>query len=108
MPRINRRVPLRRKGLTDAQELELLISSPESAFDTPEAREAAWFAHRDELMSLLGPMSRPQGFWDYEGYSKLPREKDFAALKRLGLLTEEEKRLARKWAGKGDERYALD
>jgi len=106
MPRINRRIPLRWPGaLTDAQEWDLLIGGPLGAFATPEERKRAWYAHRDELIALLGTIVRPQGFWDYE-YSKLPGEKDFKALKRLGLLTPEERRQAARWAKEGDAFYA--
>jgi hypothetical protein len=107
MPRINRRAPRRTTGLTDAQEWELQISSPVTNFSSEKERERAWFANRDRLMIEIGPMARPQGYWEYE-QSKLPREKDFAALRRLNLLTEQEARLARRWASQGDARYELD
>src|SRR5205823_6096358 len=67
MPRINRRAPVRRSnGLSEQQEMELLIGAGMTAFNTPKERERAWHAHRDELMNLIGPLVRPQGFWDYE------------------------------------------
>lgn len=94
MPRINRRIPLRRPdALTGPQEWDLLTGGP-SAFSTPEERKRAWFRHRDELIAALGPTVRPQAFWDYE-HVKAPGEKCFTALKRLGLLTPEERHVSR-------------
>jgi hypothetical protein len=94
MPRINRRIRKRNStALRGQQELDLILGAALGAFDTPADRERAWFAHRDELMKAMGPMTRPQAFWDYE-HERLPREKCAAALRRLGLFTPEEARIA--------------
>ncbi|HWE52464.1 MAG TPA: hypothetical protein VG273_21900 [Bryobacteraceae bacterium] len=92
MPRINRRRRRRLDSLTSVQELALIIGQPDG-FETPEARREAWFTHRDRLMALMGPGVRPQAFWEYEGHKRHRGEKSVDALRRLGLLTENEERI---------------
>ena len=48
-----------------------------AAFETDEARRAAWEAHRTELFSGRGglPGSRPSAYWDYT--PDAPRDEDF-------------------------------
>lgn len=98
MPRINRRKRARRStALTDDQEWDLILGTVHAAaFSSPKEREEAWFRHREILLKSVNPTTRPSAFWDYEA-KKLPREKDLAALVRLGLLTAEEKRLLQRW-----------
>ena len=86
--RINRRARQRRPALTAAQELDLICGEGicGRAFETAAARRASWYEHRAEVMADVGPLQRPQAYWDFEAL-KLPCEKDLAALKRLNLLT---------------------
>src|SRR5262245_9181986 len=37
-----------------------------SAFPSAEAKRAAWFRHRDELLAHCHPFRRPSAFWLYE------------------------------------------
>jgi len=98
MPRINRRLRARRSdALTEEQMWALLLGAYPEAFQTPEQREKAWFRYREELMREVNPGCRPSAFWEMEHYEKLPGERDYQALHRLGLLTTEEKTLLRRW-----------
>jgi hypothetical protein len=68
------------------------------AFASPAERRAAWFRHRERLLSQCRPFERPEAFWDYEADGFLPEcpasgyESPRSAHIRLGLpLTAEEK-----------------
>ena len=68
------------------QWLDLVCGSTSGAFETAAARREAWITNRGAIMADVGPLQRPQAYWDFEAL-KLPCEKDLAALKRLNLLT---------------------
>jgi len=72
------------------QWLDLVCGSTSGAFETAAARREAWITNRGAIMADVGPLQRPQAFWDYEAL-KLGCEKDLAALKRLDLLTQGER-----------------
>lgn len=106
MPRKRRAVRgYRRPGpppLSQSQELDLILGAAHGAFLSDREREQAWFWHRDRLMTLVNPLTRPQAWWAFEcPVAKLPGEKDFHALERLGLLSESEKAQLAAWRRKG-------
>jgi hypothetical protein len=53
-------------GLTDAEELDLLLGGP-PAFPSDAARREAWVKHRDALIAALAP-ERPHAQCVFEGY----------------------------------------
>ena len=67
MPSPRRRAKVRRDDLTFAQFTELAIGpSSEPMFADDAARRAAWSAHRDELLAVSAPGTRPWAFWRFE------------------------------------------
>lgn len=97
MPRIKPRRGRGQRGMTDEEELDLVLGSSMGAFGSDAERQASWFANREELIALVNPLSRPQAFWDYEQPDARQRaEKDFQTLERLGLLSDAEKALLAK------------
>lgn len=67
--RINRRFRRLDTGprLTDQQELEMVIGpAGKSAFKDDDARRAAYFAHRAEVLELVTPDVQPWAFKVYE------------------------------------------
>ena len=81
-------------SLSAEQYLELLLGArgESSAFDSPQARRAAWQAHRAELLRLVEPGSRPWAWWAYDAPEPvLPRETDLVYLTRCRLLTQAER-----------------
>ena len=82
-------------GLNLEQYLELLLGSTcdASAFESDDARRAAWRTHATELMTMVDPGSRPWAWWQYDApEAPLPRESERDYLARHGLLTETELR----------------
>jgi hypothetical protein len=85
-----------RHDLDHWQELSLWLSDrpDQPAFESEEARRAAWFYHRDRLMAAWAKHGkRPAAWWDYaEEAPRRPRDHDYeeAALYEAGLLTETE------------------
>ena len=71
------------------QYLELLLGPKgRSAFASNAARRSAWREHREELLPLVDPGSRPWGWWQYEAPEPVPpRESELAYLERCGQLT---------------------
>jgi hypothetical protein len=69
-----------------------------AGFDSRAELEAAWWRHRDELLASVNATTRPAAWWalEFKGERK-PGERDWQALERLGMLTDEEKRLVEKW-----------
>jgi hypothetical protein len=75
-----RRLGFKMKGkkLTETQKADLLYSvyshfdfwPKDSPFRDTDDRRRTWFEHRDGLMALLGPGTRPGGWWDYEAKEK--------------------------------------
>jgi hypothetical protein len=99
MPRINRRIRSRRRDvLTAEQALDLICGEALRAFDSDEQRRDAWDRHRDEVIAHVGPCCRPAAFWKYEHPEIACDDQNEATLRRLGLLTPEEKKVLRKWA----------
>jgi hypothetical protein len=76
--------------LTPEQELALLIGGPDLFLSRAEY-ERAWWAHREQLMPSVNPLTRPAAWWalEFTGERK-PGERDWEALERCGLLTPEE------------------
>jgi hypothetical protein len=92
------------RGLTVDERLSL-VSGVCNAFDNVEDYEAAWFAHKDELMAACRPFHRPEAFWWIEA-KFLPNcaangyESQRGALLRLGLpLTHAERAILAGSAG---------
>jgi len=75
------------------QYLELLLGPKgRSAFASNAARRSAWREHREELLPLVDPGSRPWAWWQYDAPEPvLPRESALAYLARCGQLTESER-----------------
>jgi hypothetical protein len=97
MPRRRQAAKPRRGGLGGDQEMELQIGpGPDSAFASDEARQAAYFANRDQVMD--GPAgSRPWAWWEYEsGLDVMKRPSNSAEqeawLRKHGFLTAWEER----------------
>jgi len=92
MSRINRlrRALPGKKQLTAGQETLLLagLALGGEGFETPEAMERAWWAHREQLMEECGALQRPHAFWLFEakdGEHVAGRERDEDRLLRLRL-----------------------
>jgi hypothetical protein len=67
MPRRRQAAKTRRGELGGDAEQELVIGpGRESWFPSDEARRAAFFAHRDQVMSVGPAGSRPYAWWRYE------------------------------------------
>jgi hypothetical protein len=67
--------PKPERTITSLQELELWLGHPRhgSAFANDEQRRAAWFEHRDRLMSYWACNgNRPMAWWRYEAPIKWP------------------------------------
>jgi hypothetical protein len=105
-----RRRRQQRRELTLDQEMELLCgpgaTTPDgrvvSDFESPFVRRAAWYEHKADLMEDNPPGMRPWAFWEYEvGHqpADVGMEGQARELRRLGLLSDEEKGLL--WAMKG-------
>jgi hypothetical protein len=102
---VTNRIPLAkppRHQLRPAEKGSLLYgeSTDFHAFPSEEARRAAWFEHRDELLLSMGPGRRPCAFWEYDPEApRYPRHGCQArVLYERGLLTEAEvAELEAKW-----------
>ncbi len=106
MPRSRRRLRERSGALSIEQYDELVLGpgmvDPFTRFRDIEAREEAWFAHREEILAEMSAGARPWAWWHYEsglgspppapvdrgGYEAWPRESvEVAWLRGQGLLT---------------------
>jgi hypothetical protein len=86
-----------RGELTSEQVLELVIGLP-GGFASDAERERAWWEHREALLADVNPTTRPWGFWQYEQGGQHPRHGQQAArLAELGLLSDAEQALLRRW-----------
>jgi hypothetical protein len=77
------------------QYLELLLGPKDdlSGFDSDESRCEAWRDHSAELLPMVGPGSRPWGWWQYDAAEPmLSRESQLDYLVRCGLLTDSERK----------------
>ena len=107
MPRTRRMAKTRKTELTLDQEDELLLGPGGkgiSDFESPFLRRAAWYEHREDLMADPTPGMRPWGFWEFEvGHHPADVGIDGQAkeLRRLGLLSDEEKGLLSAMKGLG-------
>jgi hypothetical protein len=61
-----------------------------SVFPSEEARRAAWFSHRDEILADCNALARPSAWWRYRSGTREPNplqgERQAETLERLGLL----------------------
>ena len=81
------------RGLNLEQYLELLLGPRgTSAFASDFARRMAWQQHRDDLLPMVDPGSRPWAWWQYDASEPvLPRESELHYLERCQLLTPTER-----------------
>src|SRR5262249_48288042 len=81
-----------RAQISPDQEMSLWLGGP--AFESPEARKAAWFKHRDRLIGILPSSSgrRPQAWWQYEATIPYPGyDHERSTLYAAGALGDAEK-----------------
>jgi hypothetical protein len=99
VPRINRlRRSREKQGLSLTETWALLLGPTGNEFASDAFRKAAWWEHREALLADVNPTTRPWGFWQYEQGGKHPAHGQQAArLAELGLLTDAEQALLRRW-----------